>query len=211
MPAALVRCAGMTQPLAALAASGAGEDPPPPPVAPHGIAAAADRAVWDERIRAHDHRVVVSLLAMGLRIDRARELAQATWTRLIENERDGKLADIRLPGLAIRQARFLALEELRAARRDRRFEPLELHEHAADPGEHPERAAITRDELRRVGEALRGCAPMSQRVFHLVYSEPALSHADVARQVGLSLQRVRQILCEVRARLRVALREEETP
>jgi RNA polymerase sigma-70 factor (ECF subfamily) len=35
-----------------------------------------------------------------------------------------------------------------------------------------------------------------------------LSHAEVAKKVGLSLQRVRQILCEVRKELREALEGE---
>ena len=52
---------------------------------------------WDEAIRLHDRRVVLSLLALGLSSDRARELAQAAWTRLIEQHARGGLAEIELP------------------------------------------------------------------------------------------------------------------
>jgi RNA polymerase sigma-70 factor (ECF subfamily) len=46
-------------------------------------------------------------------------------------------------------------------------------------------------------------------VFRLAYGGEGLSHAEVARRVGLSLQRVRQILCEVRAKLREAMQGDE--
>jgi RNA polymerase sigma-70 factor (ECF subfamily) len=41
----------------------------------------------------------------------------------------------------------------------------------------------------------------------LIYENPDLPHAEAAAQVGLSVQRVRQILCEVRKRLRAVLSE----
>src|SRR5688500_4188567 len=64
-------------------------------------------------IERHNHRVVVSLLARGLPIDRARELAQETWLRLMESQRAGRLTSLNLPGLAIVQAGFLASNERR--------------------------------------------------------------------------------------------------
>lgn len=75
-------------------------------------------ADWDAAIRQHDRRVYLSVLALGLSADRAREISQATWTRLIEQHGRGALAKLELPGLAIRQARFLALNELRRAHRE---------------------------------------------------------------------------------------------
>src|SRR5258708_7367275 len=68
---------------------------------------------WDDAIRRHDRSVYLSVLALGLQPDRAREIVQAAWTRLIEQHGRGALAELELPGLAIRQARFLALDELR--------------------------------------------------------------------------------------------------
>jgi RNA polymerase sigma-70 factor (ECF subfamily) len=44
-------------------------------------------------------------------------------------------------------------------------------------------------------------------VFELVYDHPELGYAEVAAQVGLSVQRVKQIVFEVRKRLRGALAE----
>src|SRR5689334_10042253 len=45
-------------------------------------ALAGDRAAWDALVARHHRRVVVSLLARGVRVDRAHELAQETWARL---------------------------------------------------------------------------------------------------------------------------------
>ena len=55
----------------------------------------------------------MSVVAFGLRVDRAEEIAQRAWARLIEKFGRGELATIELPGLAIAQARYLARDELR--------------------------------------------------------------------------------------------------
>src|SRR5687768_1820833 len=70
-------------------------------------------ADWERLIRDHGRRVVLSLVALGLPFDRAKDIAHAAWLRLMEGHRAGKLGELRLPGLAIVQARFLALDELR--------------------------------------------------------------------------------------------------
>lgn len=115
-----------------------------------------DAELWGERVRAHDHTVVVSLLALGLRPDRAREIAQATWLRLIEQDAAGALGTIELPGLAIRQARFLALDAIRrdAADRRRLADALEV-DPASD--EAIERRLAGRQELAHVRQVLARC------------------------------------------------------
>jgi RNA polymerase sigma-70 factor (ECF subfamily) len=176
------------------------------------VAAPADlvEVNWDAAIRRHNHRVIVSLLALGISIDMAEDLANQAWMRLIEQHRDGKLPEVRLPGLAIRQARFLAINALkkrnteinRSIVADDLFSPLA----SRDPS--PEAQLLTREQLRCVMETLEGCNDSARAVFFHVYSDPAPSHAEVAERVGLSLQRVRQILCEVRKKMRLALETE---
>jgi len=61
-------------------------------------------------VATHDRRVLLLLLAMGLRLDQAKEVAQATWLRLMEQERAGKLERFDFPGLALKQA--LALQPI---------------------------------------------------------------------------------------------------
>jgi RNA polymerase sigma-70 factor (ECF subfamily) len=159
---------------------------------------------WDDAIRQHDRRVYLSVLALGLAPDRAREIAQAAWTRLIEQHARGALGEIELPGLAIRQARFLALNDLRRAK-------VETRTLAAvpDPPASPdaERVVGSREEIERVLAALATCSPTARKVFGLVYATPGGNAALAAKELGLSLQRVRQILCETRAQLRRALEE----
>ena len=53
-------------------------------------------------------------------------------------------------------------------------------------------------------------APTARKVFRLVYATPGGTVSQAAKEVGLSLQRVRQILCETRRHIRRALAE-ETP
>jgi RNA polymerase sigma-70 factor (ECF subfamily) len=163
--------------------------------------------LWDDAIRRHDRRVYLSVLALGLAPERAREVTQAAWTRLIEQHKRGALDDIELPGLAIRQARFLAFNELARTRTESRVLAA-----VPDPPASPdtERVVGSRQELDRVLAALATCSPVARKVFRLVYATPGGTAADAAKQVGLSLQRVRQILCETRHHIRRALAE-ETP
>ncbi|MEO8704945.1 MAG: sigma-70 family RNA polymerase sigma factor [Kofleriaceae bacterium] len=157
---------------------------------------------WDDAIRQHDRRVYLSVLALGLSPDRAREIAQAAWTRLIEQHARGALDQLELPGLAIRQARFLAFNELKRTK-------IEARTLAAVPDQPAppdvERLVSSRQEIDRVLAALATCSPTARRVFRLVYATPNGTAAAAAKEVGLSLQRVRQILCETRAYIRKAL------
>jgi RNA polymerase sigma-70 factor (ECF subfamily) len=159
---------------------------------------APELSVWDDAIRLHDRRVYLSVLALGLPPDRAREVTQQAWTRLMEQHAQGKLDQLELPGLAIRQARFYALNEHQRARTELRV----LSSVAEPPAPDPERALASRQELERVLAALQTCSPMARKVFRLVYATPGGSAASAAQAVGLSLQRVRQILCETRAHIR---------
>lgn len=169
-------------------------------------ASAGDRAAWGALIARHDHRVVVSLLARGIALPDARELAQKTWTRLIGQQQAGRLERLELPGLAIRQAHFLAVD---AARRQRvaaaHVVGGETGEVVVDESASAEDRLIHREQLARATAALAQCSPAARRVFELLYAQPGLSHRDAAEHLGLSVQRVRQTLCEVRARLRAAL------
>ena len=166
-----------------------------------GAALGGDPGAWSVLIARHSHRVTVSLLGRGVSLERARELTQETWLRLMERQRAGRLVELSLPGLAIVQAGFLAANERRRA-----GQPLPP---PPDPTDAPDAldTAIDRERLRRVGRALESCPPGARRVFELVYDHPELTYAEVAGRVGLSVQRVKQTVFEVRQRLRAALAE----
>ena len=166
-------------------------------------ALAGDPRGWAGLIERHDHRVVVSLLGRGLTIDRARELAQETWLRLMEQQRSGRLESLVLPGLAIVQAAFLAANDRRRGWRPPTDEVTEVAPATA------EASVIGRERLARIERELAACPAGARRVFELVYDHPELGYAEVAVQVGLSVQRVKQIVFEVRKRLREALAEGE--
>ena len=164
-------------------------------------ALAGDRDAWQELIARHERKVLFSLIARGVRVDRARELAQETWARLIEQQRLGRFERLELPGLAIAQARFLALKLERHSGSE--AEEVEVRDEVT-----PEEAFFSREQLRRAQAVLERCSASAQQVFRLVYEQPQLRHQEIAERVGLSLQRVRQILCETRKVLRAALEEQ---
>lgn len=163
---------------------------------------------WARAIAEHQHRVVMSLVALGLSLDRASDVANEAWARLMAKDRDGALTDLRLPGLAIVQARYLALDE-------RRREALRLRHQQQAAGEaavalvdaepDPEERLLTRQQAHRALEAVSAAPVSAQRLMRLLYGQPAMAHAEAARALGLSVQRVRQILCELRKQVRAAL------
>jgi RNA polymerase sigma factor (sigma-70 family) len=157
---------------------------------------------WNEGIRLHNDRVVAFLLRRGVSADRAEELAQESWARLIEQNRRGRFERIELPGLVLAQARFLALDEVRRAAFIATKPPTDST--TPDPAD-PEARLENRDRLARARQALDECSPRAQRVFRHLCAHPAETHADAAEKLGLSEQRVRQVMCEVRKRLRQAV------
>jgi RNA polymerase sigma-70 factor (ECF subfamily) len=165
-----------------------------------------DAALWDPLIRAHDRAVWLSLLGLGLRPDRAREIAQSAWIRLMEKQRAGELASIDLPGLAIRQARYLALDSLRQARADQRLHDAMRPEPNVPDGEDLEARIAGRRELDRVAAVLAGRPENARALFGLLYGR-GLSQQEAAHELKLSLQRVRQLLCETRKAIREALED----
>ena len=159
---------------------------------------------WDGAIRAFDRQVFLSVLALGLSPDSAREVTQTAWTRLMEKHVVGDLPRLELPGLAIKQAKFLALNQIKQKQTHGRLlaavpEP--------SPGPSPDAIAESRQRYASMLRALQTCSPTAKTIFRMVYQEPSHSHSEIAQHVGLSVQRVRQILCETRNTIRQAMKE----
>jgi DNA-directed RNA polymerase specialized sigma24 family protein len=161
-------------------------------------------ASWSDSIRLHDHTVVVALLSKGVRLDDARDLAQESWTRLIAADQAGRLERIELPGLAIRQAMFLLSERRRVSKRRVEVPEDEAHELTGDA--QPETLFESRQALAIVAAELSRATPRAREVMEASLST-AVPHAEHAAAIGLSVQRFRQVLCIVRARLRAAVEE----
>jgi RNA polymerase sigma factor (sigma-70 family) len=164
---------------------------------------------WRRLIEGHHHRVVLGLVASGFEFDRARDLANEAWARLMEKDRTSGLGEIKLPGLAIVQARFLAWEERRREAKRTRHQPDDsgpaAEELVVDRQPSPEQRLLSRQQVQRALEVVAASGASTQRLFRLLYAEPSLSHARAAEQLGLSVQRVRQILCELRKRVRAVM------
>ena len=167
-------------------------------------ALAGDRDAWQALIARHERPVLLSLLARGLRVDRARELMQET---LAAADRAAAARQTSAPRAAGAGDRAGAVPRARASAS------------AADRGRRRrrDRARRLRDAGTRalLAGAARPCPVRARGMFalvparlRLVYEQPQLRHQEVAERVGLSLQRVRQILCETRKVLREALEEQ---
>ena len=158
---------------------------------------------WNALVEQHNHRVVVALVAAGARPCEARECTQEAWIRLLEKQRKGELKELSLPGLAIKQARYLWLDRCRRQR-----DTVDLgavRESATESG--LEQQLLSRAQLRVALTALDDCAPRDRELFKLAYGGEGHSHSVLAHRFGLSLQRTRQVLSNVRNILRLALGE----
>ena len=118
-----------------------------------------------------------------------------------------------MPGLVIVQARWLALEATRTLARRKEIvaklaRAILAHVTTTGTGDVEVRAAYA-EQLERVQRELDLFPRRAREVFSAVYGPGGRSHAEVAEALGLSVQRVRQILCEIRARARGALIEAE--
>jgi len=164
-------------------------------------ALSGDREAWNSLVARYDRRVVMALVAAGIRPSQARDLAQEAWLTLIRRADAKQLPHLQLPGLAVRQALYLAKSQGRRKDGEPLPEDLDLPADGPDAFAH----VLTAERLRQAQAVLATCSESAQRVFSLLYTQPQLSHAEVAQQVGLSVQRVRQIVCEVRKKLRPAL------
>jgi len=167
---------------------------------------------WDEVVRRYSHRVRLVLLARGITWDAAEDLIQETWLRLVRQQRDGRLRTLELPGLAIAQSEWLAREALRTHARRQAIASVSTPSTAAlweipgaeaddDPAASAERTDRLRAGLRVLGEL----PPRMRQIVERACAGDDVAHADVARELGISVQRVRQTLCEARARMRAAL------
>jgi RNA polymerase sigma factor (sigma-70 family) len=190
------------------------EAPQENPLAPVATATAVITERWARAIATHQHRVVLSLVGVGFSFERASDLANEAWARLIEKDRAGTLGEVKLPGLAIVQARYLAWDE-------RRREAMQLRHHQraiAEAGEEllvdrnpdPETRLLSRQQAQRALAAVAASPLSAQRLLKLLYAEPAMPHARAAQVLGLSVQRVRQILCELRKTVRAAIEGDPT-
>ena len=163
-------------------------------------------AAWDEVVCRYDHTVFLSLLARGLTPDRARDVAQMTWLRLIEKHRD--VTKLCFPGVAVVQARFLALDLIRQEQRTLKIvEPYGDTVPDAADGLDVESRVMRRGQLDRAVKEISRMHRTAQHVFRLTYGGTGYSTKEVAIKVGISEQRVRQIHSEIRQRIRPILQE----
>ena len=159
-----------------------------------------DRAAWSTVVARYHTRVVSIFIGYAIAHARATELSQDVWLKLFLRARQGLIEVLSLPGLAIREARYRALDELRGLRRsgpvaDLDSVPLEAPEPSA------EEQASRKSELHQARRMLRAL-PKRQKQVMLLAAVRGTPHAEVAAQLGISTVRAKQTLSDARQRLR---------
>lgn len=156
---------------------------------------------WADWAQQYDRIVWLRIVAHGIDPERASEIKQEVWELLFRRYQRGALGEVTMPGLALAQADFLAGSERRLKRtQDIGLQP---NEQTVDAKQfEPEHVAIQRARLRRVASVVGASSKTTQRVFELHYSPPCLSTFEIAVRLNITEQRVRQVICELRERLR---------
>lgn len=171
------------------------------PVPDHVVEAArtGDRHAWGEIVKRYNALVLSIFVGYTIPRPRAVELCQELWLRLFLKARDGLLKVLRMPGFAVREARFRALDERRGTRHD--TEPIEMVPGLASSAPTAEEQAARRSELsaaRRMLSAL----PTRQRQVLVARVVHGKTTAQVAEDLEISTARTKQTLCAARARMR---------
>jgi DNA-directed RNA polymerase specialized sigma24 family protein len=161
---------------------------------------------WKACVRMHSHTVVLGLVAGGVRLDEARELAHDAFARLYEQWATRRLTALDFPGIAMRQASWLLADRRRAQGTSMaRAAPLDDALGVPAPAVDAEQGLDAQRALALTVSALAACTPRQQAVLAAVLESPGVPHRTLASSAGLSVQRFRQVLCQARARLRSAV------
>jgi RNA polymerase sigma-70 factor (ECF subfamily) len=162
-----------------------------------------ERGAWDQLILRYNPLVLAVFVRMAIAVARGQELSQEVWLRLFCKARDGALAQLVMPGLALREARYRALDELRGRGAEESLDDRReaLGDEPADPAPSAEAQVASRDELERLRRVLSALPPRQREVLQLALVQ-GVPHAQIAQQLGISEQRSKQTLTEARARVR---------
>jgi RNA polymerase sigma factor (sigma-70 family) len=154
---------------------------------------------WSVWAKDYGRLIRARLLEHRISPERASELSQEVWEHLYRRWTSGTLVDIKMPGLALSQADFLARSEWRGPG-GKVLEDAPDYD-VANPYDE-EQQLLHRALLERVLKVVRACPPKLQRVFELHYRPPGMSTLEISKELRISEQRVRQALCELRQRVR---------
>lgn len=167
-----------------------------------------DREAWERLFRAHGRRVEVALLAKGVPLQAARDATQAAWLKMLEQVERGTLKELRLPAYAITLARNLSIDAWRKGRFESPTADGAVLERRLSGATDLQELAISRQQLDCMRSRLETCSARKQRIFARRFAD-AWQARQIAEAEGMSVQRVRQSLSELRARLREC--REEAP
>lgn len=167
------------------------------------------RPAWNAVVGAH-HPAVVTYVQqrwpnLHARVG-AEDVAQEAWIRIYRRIQDGlagirpKLQSLILPGLALRQARFVALEWLQTGR-VKREDCAETVPESIDPQRSPYDRAADRQTLRRLNDSLEDLPAREKLAWQLFYEEER-TPAQIAQIMGLGSEgAARTVVSRARARL----------
>ena len=136
--------------------------------------------------------------------DEAADVVHDTYIRIAETQSDADVAEC--DAYVYRVAGNLAIDRVRrTVRRSAVYGDEADGAHVADPCPGPETVAIDRDRLRQL-EAALATLPPRVRTALLLFRVDGLSHADIARRLGVSPSMVAKYLAQALRHCRDHLR-----
>lgn len=126
---------------------------------------------------------------------------QETWLKLFEKHQRGELAQLELPGLAIRQALFIASDVARKTRAQA-TQSIEAQDDRTSPEPNPVDIMIARQELGAARGVIAGLPERQRTIFEWHFRNASQSHEATAAALQISVQHLRQTLCDIRKQVR---------
>jgi RNA polymerase sigma factor (sigma-70 family) len=159
-----------------------------------------DRQAWSVVILRYNTLILSIFLGFAIARPRSMELSQDLWLKLYLRARKGLLKILTLPGLAVREARFRALDELRG---NKRAGPTaDLEDVVLEAPSPTAEEQISRQKDLALARRMLRALPARQRQVIVLAGIRGKPHAEVAEELGISTVRAKQTLSDARQRLR---------
>lgn len=164
-------------------------------------AAEGSKEAWDVLYALYNTTVIGVFLSHRVPRQLALELAQEVWIRLISKARNGQIANISMPGLLVQEAWFRVRDHWRRNQRN----PIEFTDTVPDiasNGPDSQQQASVRVALAHSSRFLMALTPRQREVL-VLRIQRELGFDEIANQLNISLQRVRQLFSQARQRMRI--------
>jgi RNA polymerase sigma factor (sigma-70 family) len=171
-------------------------------------AAAGDEQAWNEIVDRYSGLLWSVARSCGLSRQRADDVVQTAWLRLLQHIGDLRDPD-RVGAWLATTARREALRSIAACRREAPQGDESMWDRADTSQDPPDAGILRREQHERLAAAIAELPPRQQQLLRLLTADPSLSYRDVAAATGMPIGSIGPTRSRAMERLRALLAEED--